>query len=106
NMKYILYVVLGISLLGCSTPNPNAKANTAAYNQVKVGMTRAQVFELLGPPKTTEPADDVDHCKIAKWGIPHDAHGWGGWKVTFSGDTVTDVAESPLQAMVWGSVSH
>ncbi|EEF60156.1 outer membrane protein assembly factor BamE domain-containing protein [Pedosphaera parvula] len=104
-MKYILFAVLGVSLLGCSTPNSNPKATAAAYDQLKVGMTREQVYALLGPPKSVQPMGDVEHCQIAKWGIPHDVHGWGSWKVTFSGDTVTDVSERPI-ATAWGSYSH
>src|SRR5690349_15067858 len=105
-MKHILFAVLAVSLLGCSTPNPNPKATEAAYHQVKAGMTREQVNALLGPPKTVRPAGDVDHCQIAKWGIPHDVHGWGSWKVTFSGDTVASFDEGPMQATASGSVSH
>jgi hypothetical protein len=103
-MKYIMFAVLGVSLMGCSTPNPNPKATAAVYDQIKAGMSRGQVYELLGPPKSVRPAGDVEHCKIAKWGVPHDSHGWGGWKVTFSGDTVTDVSTSHATAS--GSASH
>jgi hypothetical protein len=105
-MKYIMLAILAVSLSGCSTPNPNPKATKTVYDQVKIGMTREQVYALLGPPKTVRPAGDVEHCQIAKWGIPHDVHGWGSWKVTFSGDTVASFDESPIQATAWGSASH
>ena len=106
-MKYIMLAVLGVSLLGfgCSTPNnPNSKATEAAYEQVKVGMSREQVYALLGPPQSVRPAGDVEHCKIAKWGAPHDSHGWGVMKVTFTGDTVTDISTSQTTASA--SYSH
>lgn len=99
-----MFAVLGVSLLGCSTPNPNPNATAAVYEQVNVGMNRAQVYALLGPPKTVRPVGGVEHCEIAKWPIPHDVHGWGGWKITFSGDTVTEVSTS--HAIASGSVSH
>ena len=103
-MKYIMLAVLGVSLFGCSTPNPDPKATEAAYDQVKVGMSREQVYALLGPPKSVRPTGDVEHCKIAKWGVPHDGHDWGVWKITFSGDTVTDVSTSETTASA--SYSH
>ena len=103
-MRYVVFVVLVAALNGCSTPNPNPAATAAAYEQVKVGMTRQQVYALLGPPKSARPAGDLEHCQTATWSIPHDSHGWGVWKVKFAGDTVSDV--SPNQATASGSVSH
>ncbi len=89
---------LGIALLlavilaaACSTPNPNPDATVSAYEQVQCGMTRDQVYALLGDPRSTEPAGDVAHCRKATWGIPHGSHGWGHWTVIFQDDTVTGV---------------
>ncbi|HYG33268.1 MAG TPA: outer membrane protein assembly factor BamE, partial [Clostridia bacterium] len=100
-MKNIILVLLLTFLAGCSTPNPTSHATAAAYDQVKVGMSREQVYALLGPPKKVRPAGDAEHCRVAIWGIPHDTHGWGRWRVKFNGDTVTDVGTS--QAIVSGS---
>ncbi|HEX3797651.1 MAG TPA: outer membrane protein assembly factor BamE [Verrucomicrobiae bacterium] len=89
-MKYIILLVLVIAS-GCSTPNPSAKATQAAYEQVKPGMSRQQVYALLGQPRSVRPEGDIDHCHTAVWGIPHGSHGWGHWTIEFSGDTVTGV---------------
>jgi hypothetical protein len=102
-MKSIVFAVLVIALSGCSTPNPNPAATEAAYGRVRVGMTRSQVYALLGPPKSVRPAGDTEHCRTAKWSIPHDSRGWGSWKVTFSADTVTGV--DPIVAVASGSYS-
>jgi hypothetical protein len=105
-MRYAVFVVLVAALCGCSTPNPNPAATAAAYDQVKVGMTRQQVYALLGPPKSVRPAGDMEHCQTATWGIPHGTHGWGHWKVKFTGDSVSDVSMGPIQATASASVSH
>ncbi len=91
-MKNILFAALLVLLSACSTPNLSPQATAATYEQVKSGMSRDQVYSLLGPPKSVRPKGDVAHCQIASWGIPHDSHGWGRWKVKFSGDTVTEVS--------------
>ncbi|HEX3799745.1 MAG TPA: outer membrane protein assembly factor BamE [Verrucomicrobiae bacterium] len=91
-MKYIILAFLIIaSTSGCSTPNPSTKATQAAYEQVKPGMSRQQVYALLGQPRSERPEGDIDHCHTAVWGIPHGSHGWGHWTIEFSGDTVTGV---------------
>ena len=108
-----MLAVLVAALAGCSTPNPNPAATAAAYGQVKVGMTRQQVYALLGPPRSVRPAGDVEHCQTAKWSsIPHDSRGWhcgwGSWKVEFTGDKVSDISDTSLfqfQATASGSVS-
>ena len=87
----IVLIVCALGLTGCSTPNRNPKATTAAYEQVKGGMTRDQVYALLGQPQWVEPEGDVAHCHTAKWTIPHNSHGWGRWIITFDGDAVTGV---------------
>src|ERR1700744_193041 len=98
-MKYnILFALLVASLCGCSTPNANPKATAAAYDQVKVGMSREQVYSLLGSPKSENPAGDLAHCQTAIWGMPHDGRGWGHCKVDFNGDTVSGVDTSYLTA--------
>ena len=84
-----MLAVCVVGLVGCATPNPNLRANGAAYDQVACGMSREQVYALLGPPRATQPAGDIDHCRTATWSIPHHAHGWGHWTVAFAGDTVT-----------------
>jgi hypothetical protein len=90
-MKYIALAVCVGVLSGCSTPNPSPKATAAAYEQVTCGMSRKQVYELLGQPQSVEPAGDIEHCRSATWGIPHDSHGWGHWTAAFTGDIVTEV---------------
>jgi hypothetical protein len=92
-MKSIVLAVLVVAS-GCSTPNPNPKATTAAYEQVKIGMSREQVYALLGQPKSVRPSGDIDHCRTAIWSIPHDSHGWGHWTVKFSGDMVSDMSNT------------
>ena len=91
-MKYIALVIL-IVASGCSTPNPNPspKATAAAYEQVKLGMSRQQVYALLGQPESVQPSGDFDHCRTATWGVPHDSHDSGHWAVGFSGDTVSEI---------------
>jgi SmpA / OmlA family len=90
-MKNIVLALGFVLFVGCSTPNPNPKANYAAYEQLKCGMSREQVYELLGQPQSVQPQGDIAHCREATWGIPHDAHGRGHWTLTFAGDTVTKV---------------
>jgi hypothetical protein len=97
-MKHIAAAVWLVLMVGCSTPNPHPTATTTAYEQVKAGMTRAQVYALLGPPKWVQPAGDIEHCEKARWGIPHDQHGWGRWTVTFDGDKVSGVSTSHAMA--------
>lgn len=87
-------IVIGVVVLavsGCSTPNPNTEATASSYEQVKVGMSREEVYALLGEPRSTEPVGDVEHCRSATWSIPHGSHGWGHWTVTFTQNTVTGV---------------
>jgi hypothetical protein len=88
-----LLAVCVVALSGCSTPNPSPKATDAAYEQLNRCVSREQVYALLGPPQSMQPAGDVDHCRTATWSIPHDARGWGDWTVTFAGDTVAGVKE-------------
>lgn len=90
-LKRIALAVCIIGLSGCGTPNPSPKATAAAYEQVKSGMSRQEVYALLGPPRSVKPAGDVDHCQSATWGIPHDSHGWGHWTVYFGGDAVSGI---------------
>jgi hypothetical protein len=104
-MKYIVLAVL-IVASGCSTPNPNPKATTVAYEQVKIGMSREQVYALLGQPKSVRPSGDIDHCQTATWSIPHDANGWGHWTVKFSGDTVSDISTTATTGSASASLSH
>ena len=99
-MKIILGVGLLTLLSACSTPNANPTATAAAYEQIKVGMTRAQVYALLGPPKTVQPTGPTE---VARWGIPHDRHGWGTSKVTFENDKVTKVSSNHATAPGLGS---
>ena|ERR1700677_203660 len=96
-MKYIILALLVIAS-GCSSPNPNPNATAAAYEQVKVGMSRQQVYALLGQPRSVQPEGDVDHCRKAVWGNPHDSHGWGHWTIKFTGDTVTDINTGAINA--------
>src|SRR5690349_3865425 len=104
-MRYAVLLLLAAVLSGCSTPNPHPTATGSAYDQVKVGMTRQQVYALLGPPRSVRPAGDVEHCQAAIWGIPHDSHGWGHWTVKFNGDTVSDVSASHATVSASASAS-
>jgi hypothetical protein len=103
-MKIIVLAFFLIAITGCSTPNPHSSATNAVYEQVTTGMTRTQVYALLGPPRSVRPGGDVDHCKSAIWGIPHNSHGWGRWTVHFDGDTVSEV--STAHATTSFSASH
>lgn len=90
-MKAIIFAI-GISALsGCSTPNRNPSATDAAYEQLKGGMTREQVYALLGQPKSVQPPGDIAHCQTATWSIPHNSHGWGHFTITFDGDGVVGI---------------
>jgi hypothetical protein len=93
-MRHIIIVLCLLGLVACSTPNPNHLATAAAYEQVRCGMARAEVYALLGEPRSCDPAGDVAHCRQAKWSIPHKSRGSGHWTVTFAGDTVTGVKTS------------
>jgi hypothetical protein len=93
-MKYLAFSLCFIGLLGCSTPNPNTQATLSAYEQVRSGMTRSEVYTLLGQPQSVEPAGDAAHCRKATWSIPSESRGRGHWTVTFAGDTVTGVKSS------------
>lgn len=90
--------VLALVMAGCSTPNPNPSSTAAAYSQLNCGMTREQVYALMGQPRSVDPAGDVGHCRRATWGIPHDSHGWGHWTVNFAGDTVAGISTSQATA--------
>ena|SRR5690242_4505372 len=90
-MKNIILTLCVVGLAGCSTPNPNPKATEAAYDKVKCGMSRDQVYSLLGHPESVEPEGDIMHCRTATWSIPHDTHGSGHWTVMFTGDTVATI---------------
>jgi hypothetical protein len=103
-MKLLAYLAVMFAAVGCSTPNPHPQATAEAYKKVQVGMTRHEVYALLGAPRSTRPAGDIQQCEIAVWGIPHDSHGWGRWKVVFDGDRVSDV--TPLEATASGHVSR
>lgn len=103
-MRRILFAILAVVVVGCSTPNPHPGATEATYEKVQAGITRQQVYELLGPPKSVQPRGNVEHCQTATWGIPHNCHGWGYWKVEFAGDTVSGV--STCRATVSASISH
>ncbi len=105
-INHSLLAVILLALVGCGTPNPNPQATEAAYQQVKPGMSRREVYALLGPPKSVEPAGDIAFCRVATWSIPHDSHGWGSWKVTFIGDNVSDVSESHATASGSAFGSH
>src|SRR5579872_5880001 len=88
NIKNVFLALCIAVMAGCGTPNRNPGATSAAYEKVKCGMSRKEVFELLGPPRSVQPDGDIEHCQSATWGIPHDAHGRGHWTVNFAGDTV------------------
>jgi hypothetical protein len=88
---HIILIVCALGLIGCSTPNRNPKATTAAYEQLKYGMSREEVYALLGQPQSVEPVGDVAHCHTARWTIPHNSHGWGRWTITFDTDAVTGI---------------
>ncbi|HEU5124569.1 MAG TPA: hypothetical protein VFW05_10955 [Verrucomicrobiae bacterium] len=103
-MKTIVLAFSLIAIAGCSTPNPHPSATHAAYHQVTTGMTRAQVYALLGPPRSMHPGGDFDHCESATWGIPHNSHGWGRWTIHFDGDTVRKISTS--HATTTFSASH
>lgn len=93
-----------IFLAACSTPNPRPGASDTAYDRIKEGMSRHEVYELLGPPRSTSPAGDADHCQTAIWSIPHNSRGWGRWTVNFNGDVVASVGTD--HAIVAGSFFH
>lgn len=97
-MKGILVLLGAVLLTGCSTPNPYPHATSEAYAQVKPGMSRQQVFEMLGTPRSFRPPGNINLCESATWSIPHDSHGFGHWTVHFAGDSVASVSEA--QAMV------
>jgi hypothetical protein len=103
-MKYIVLALSLVAIAGCSTPNPHSSATNAAYYQVTMGMTRAQVYALLGPPRSMRPGSDFDHCKSATWGIPHNSHGWGRWTIRFDDDAVSKI--STAHAITTFSTSH
>jgi hypothetical protein len=67
-------------------------------------MTRHEVYDLIGPPRSTDPANDAEHCQTATWSIPHNSRGWGHWTMTFSGDNVTGVDSD--STLVSGSFKH
>ena len=90
-MRPILLALCFVGLIGCSTPNPVPKATASAYEQVTCGMTRDQVYALLGQPESVEPAGDLMHCRRATWSIPHGVHGVGHWTILYTGDTVGTV---------------
>jgi len=90
-MKRPVIALCAMLLAGCSTPNPNPKATAAVYEQIQSGMTRRQVYDLLGPPRSVNPPGDFWRCQSAMRSIPHDSHGSGHWTVYFGGDTVASV---------------
>ena len=103
-MRIYIFMASLILLTACSTPNPRPCADDAAYDRIKPGMTRHEVYELLGPPRSISPANDMNHCETAIWSIPHNSRGWGHWTVTFTGDLVASVDTS--HAIVAGSFIH
>jgi hypothetical protein len=103
-MRTHLFIVSLIFLAACSTPNPRSGASDAAYDRIKEGMTRHEVYDLLGPPCSTDPTNDADHCRTATWSIPHNSRGWGHWTVNFNGDVVANVDTD--HAIVAGSFFH
>ena len=95
-----------ITFLGLpSASTLNAQPLAAGLGQYRFGMTRQQVYELLGLPRKVRPVGDVEHCQTAVWGIPHDSHGWGHWTVKFNGDTVSDVSATHATASASASAS-
>jgi phenylpyruvate tautomerase PptA (4-oxalocrotonate tautomerase family) len=50
-MRMVPFVFAGLMLAGCGTAD--GRLTEAEKNSVKVGMTKAEVEQLLGPPTTT-----------------------------------------------------
>jgi hypothetical protein len=90
-MKHLAFILCLVGVVGCSTPNPNAQATQSAYEQVRCGMSRSEVYTLLGQPQSVVPAGDAAQCREATWSIPKDSQGHGHWTVTFAGDTVSGI---------------
>ena len=54
----ILAAVLMMTSLGCSrNPLSGSKLTTANYDQITLGMSKAQVERILGPPTSAETKD-------------------------------------------------
>ena len=55
-IKRLIIVVLGVLLLfGCSS--------SKRMNQLKLGMTKAEVIEAIGPPKSTSATEDIVYLR-------------------------------------------
>ena len=48
--KWLLVLSLFLPLAGCVSAAKDPKVKTSVWNQVKFGMTRAEIHKLLGPP--------------------------------------------------------
>src|SRR5947208_9909029 len=54
----LLYLALFLSVTGCNrSPLSGSKLTLANYDQLNVGMSKAQVEKILGPPTTVETKD-------------------------------------------------
>jgi outer membrane protein assembly factor BamE (lipoprotein component of BamABCDE complex) len=54
----LLSVALFLAVAGCNrSPLSGSKLTSANYDQISVGMSKAQVEKILGPPSTVETKD-------------------------------------------------
>ena len=54
-----LLLLVSLSLGGCNRGLSGSKLTTANYDQVSLGMSKAQVETILGPPTTAETKDMI-----------------------------------------------
>ena len=59
NLLLLLAVLALMSLPGCGRTFSGSKLTTANYDQVTLGMSKAQVENILGPPSSAETKDLV-----------------------------------------------
>ena len=61
NLRYLVFLFSALALVtaNCDRSSLGSKLTAANYNQVTIGMTKAQVERIMGPPTAAETKDMV-----------------------------------------------